>query len=60
VAHLNRSKLAPKAWLCPAEDVVAASLAGLERDRVFVIPGFRYRALVELPAILPCPPAISG
>jgi short-subunit dehydrogenase len=48
VARLDRHKLAPSSWWCPAEDVVAESLAGLERDRVFVIPGFRYRALVAL------------
>jgi hypothetical protein len=35
--------------------VVAESLAGLERDRVFVIPGFRYRALVALVSRIPRP-----
>jgi len=48
VAGMDRSKLAPKSWWCSAEQVVEESLAGLERDRVFVIPGFRYRILVTL------------
>lgn len=48
VAGMDRGKLAPKAWWCPAEQVVKESLEGLERDRVFVIPGFRYRMLVRV------------
>ena len=55
VAHLDRGKLAPKSWWCSAEDVVAESLAGLERNRVFVIPGFRYRALVAVVSRIPRP-----
>jgi short-subunit dehydrogenase len=50
---MNRDKLAPKAWWCPAEQVVAESLEGLERDRVFVIPGFRYRLLVGMMGRIP-------
>jgi len=53
VAAMDRTKLAPKAWWCSAEDVVAESLAGLEHDRVFVIPGFRYRMLVAVVTHLP-------
>ena len=53
VAGMNRDKLAPKAWWCSAEQVVEESLAGLERDRVFVIPGFRYRMLVGLVTRIP-------
>jgi hypothetical protein len=53
VAGMNRDKLAPKAWWCPAEQVVAESLEGLERDRVFVIPGFRYRLLVGMMGRIP-------
>jgi len=48
VAGMDRTKLAPKSWWYSAEQVVQASLAGLERDRVFVIPGFRYRVLVAM------------
>jgi hypothetical protein len=55
VAGMDRSKLAPPAWWCSAEAVVAESLAGLERDKVFVIPGFRYRALVALVNRIPRP-----
>ena len=46
VAAMDRSRLAPPAWWFTAEAVVAESLGALERDRVFVIPGFRYRMLV--------------
>jgi short-subunit dehydrogenase len=48
VAGMDRNKLAPKGWWCSSEQVVEESLAGLDRDRVFVIPGFRYRLLVGL------------
>jgi short-subunit dehydrogenase len=53
VAGMNRDKLAPKAWWSPAEQVVEESLAGIERDRVFVIPGFRYRLLVGITGRIP-------
>lgn len=53
VAGLDRSRLAPKAWWCSAEQVVKESLAGLERNRVFVIPGFRYRLLVGIVGRIP-------
>lgn len=48
VAGMDRHKLAPKSWWCSAEQVVEESLEGLDRDRVFVIPGFRYRLLVGI------------
>ena len=53
VAGMNREKLAPKAWWCSAEQVVEESLAGLDRDRVFVIPGLRYRVLVRIAYAVP-------
>jgi uncharacterized protein len=53
VAGMDRDKLAPKAWWCSAEQVVEESLKGLERDRIFVIPGFRYRMLVGLVGRMP-------
>lgn len=53
VAGMDRTKLAPKAWWCSAEQVVEESLAGLERDKVFVIPGFRYRLLVGMANRIP-------
>lgn len=52
-AKMDRTKLAPPSMWLPAEQVVAESLAGLDRGRLFVIPGFRYRALV---AVLNCIP----
>jgi short-subunit dehydrogenase len=50
---MDRTKLAPPAWWFSAEAVVAESLAALEHDRVFVIPGFRYRMLVALVTHMP-------
>ena len=47
-AKMDRTKLAPSSWWLSAERVVADSLAGLDRGRLFVIPGFRYRALVAV------------
>ncbi|MBZ5607748.1 MAG: SDR family oxidoreductase [Acidobacteriia bacterium] len=38
----------PSSWWMTAEDVVAASLRGLERGDTFVIPGWRYQAAVFL------------
>ncbi|HUB80451.1 MAG TPA: SDR family oxidoreductase [Bryobacteraceae bacterium] len=53
VAGMNRDRLAPKSWWCPAEQVVEESLDGLDRDRVFVIPGLRYRMLVRVAMAIP-------
>jgi short-subunit dehydrogenase len=50
---MDRTKLAPKSWWCSSEQVVAESLAGLEHDRVFVIPGLRYRLLVAILGWIP-------
>jgi uncharacterized protein len=43
----------PKNWWMNAEDVVEASLAGLKGDKLFVIPGWRYKAIAVLLAVLP-------
>jgi short-subunit dehydrogenase len=41
-------------WLwMKAEDVVDASLEGLAKDEVFVVPGTIYKALVKLEGLLP-------
>jgi hypothetical protein len=40
-------------WWMPAEDVVAASLQGLEKGKLFVVPGWRYKLLVALLRMLP-------
>jgi uncharacterized protein len=45
VAGIDRKTIAASLWTS-AEDVVAASLASLERNKLYVIPGWRYRALV--------------
>jgi short-subunit dehydrogenase len=42
-----------KAWWMPAEDVVAASLEGLEKGKLFVVPGWRYKLLVSVMRMLP-------
>jgi len=52
VVGVDRS-LAPKGWWLTAEQVVADSLRGLERGRLIVIPGLRYRLLVQLLKHLP-------
>lgn len=53
VAGMDRTKLAPKSWWYSAEQVVEESLAGLERDEIFVIPGLRYRVLVRFTSMIP-------
>ncbi len=40
-------------WWMPAEDVVKASLDGLEKGELFVVPGWRYKLLVSLVRMLP-------
>jgi uncharacterized protein len=52
VLGVDRKTIPSWMWMS-ADDVVDASLAGLERDQVFVIPGLRYRALVFLMRALP-------
>ena len=42
-----------KAWWMSAEDVVKASLAGLEKGKLFVVPGWRYKMLVSVLRLLP-------
>ena len=41
------------AWWMPAEDVVEASLEGLEKGKLFVVPGWRYKLLVALMRMMP-------
>jgi short-subunit dehydrogenase len=52
-AAMDRKKLASAAWWLTAESVVRESLEGLDRDQLYVIPGFRYRALVGVVNRLP-------
>jgi short-subunit dehydrogenase len=53
VAGLDRRGLAPAAFWQSAEEVVEASLDGLRRRKLFVIPGWRYRFLTSLLTKLP-------
>jgi len=41
------------AWWMPAEDVVEASLRGLEKGKLVVVPGWRYKLLVALIRLMP-------
>ena len=52
-AAIDRSKLASKAYWMTAEQVVDASLAGLKKGTLYVIPGWRYRWMVALLTKLP-------
>jgi len=46
-------KFISSAWWMPAEEVVEASLQGLEKGKLFVVPGWRYKLLVSLLRMLP-------
>ncbi len=46
-------KTVPDAWWMTAEAVVDASLRGLERGRLIVIPGWRYRVFVRGLTLIP-------
>ena len=50
---VERARLAPRSMWLSAEEVVDASLKGLEQDRLFVVPGWRYRWLVSILTKLP-------
>ena len=52
VAGIDQATIPASLWTT-AEDVVAASLAGLDRNQLFVIPGWRYKLLVRALSILP-------
>lgn len=54
VIQMDRSAI-PKSLWHSAEDVVAQSLRGLERRRLFVIPGWRYRWAARLLGVIPRP-----
>jgi uncharacterized protein len=44
----KRYRLAGPSWWLTAEDVVDASIEGLRRRKLFVVPGWRYRLLTAL------------
>jgi short-subunit dehydrogenase len=52
VIKMDRSRVPASLWMT-SEDVVAASLRGLGKNRLFVIPGWRYRLLVGIGRFLP-------
>ncbi|MEN6536492.1 MAG: SDR family oxidoreductase [Bryobacteraceae bacterium] len=52
VMGVNRKRVPGGFWM-KAGDVVDASLRGFDHDKLFVIPGWRYRLLVLLAKLLP-------
>ena len=50
---LDRERLAAKAFWLSAERVVDASLAGLQKRQLYVIPGWRYKVLTAVISKLP-------
>jgi uncharacterized protein len=48
-------KTIPEGWWMEADQIVAASLQGLKRGRVIVVPGLRYRMLVAGMGMIPRP-----
>jgi short-subunit dehydrogenase len=52
VMGFNRRRV-PRSWWLSAEEVVDASLAGLRRGDLFVVPGWRYKLLVMLLRLMP-------
>ena len=54
-AHIDRNSMArPSFWLQP-EHVVDESLKALRQGKLFVVPGWRYKAIVALLSTLPAP-----
>lgn len=51
-AGVDRASIAKYLWMS-AEDVVDESLRGLERNKLFVIPGWRYRLFVAAIRLMP-------
>jgi short-subunit dehydrogenase len=52
--HFDRKGIPAWMWMS-ADEIVDTSLRALDRDRLFVIPGWRYRVLVFLMRALPRP-----
>jgi hypothetical protein len=49
---MDRNTIPRYLWMS-ARDVVDASMRGLERNKLFVVPGWKYRVFT---ALLPCMP----
>jgi short-subunit dehydrogenase len=54
VMGADRGDISKSLWM-PADFVVRESLRGLKEGRLFVIPGWRYRAIVRLAKLVPRP-----
>jgi short-subunit dehydrogenase len=52
VAGMDRNRIPAWLWM-KAEDVVNASLAGLARGKLFVVPGKVYKAVVAIQRVIP-------
>ena len=52
-AGLDRGRMAPPSFWMSADQIVEASLNGLRRRKLFVIPGWRYRVLTAIVSKLP-------
>jgi short-subunit dehydrogenase len=52
VTKMDRTKVAKSLWMTP-EKVVEDSLKGLQKNKLIVIPGWRYRLFVGLNHLLP-------
>jgi len=48
-------KRVPASWWTPVEQVVDASLEGLQHGKLFVVPGWRYKFFVWLLRLMPRP-----
>ncbi len=55
VLGIDRKTISNGAWWMKAEEVVEASLAGLEKGSLFVVPGWRYKLVVGVLRVLPRP-----
>jgi hypothetical protein len=54
VIGFDRKGVPASLWT-PAEQVVDASLEGLQRGKLFVVPGWRYKFIVLLLRLIPRP-----
>ena len=51
----DRYRIAGPGWWLTAEEVVDASIEGLQKRKLFVIPGWRYKLVTSLLSLLPTP-----
>jgi short-subunit dehydrogenase len=53
--NIDRKRIAPRSMWLQADFVVEESLKALRTGKLFVVPGWRYRWVVNLSSILPIP-----